>query len=162
MKELSERQERAIQMLCTGDYTKVEIAQEVGVDRATIYNWLKDKAFVAQLDTALQDIKTQSTKEFTSKLPKAIQEYWKICTQSTDVRTKEKALAWWMERSGNDIRKATELLKDIVLAILRLDPMKEDINRVTLKEQKFDSFEVLQYVLSATMEQANKIASSPS
>ena len=64
--------------------------------------------------------------------------------------------------SGNDIRKATELLKDIVLAILRLDPMKEDINRETLKEQKFDSFEVLQYVLSATMGQANKIASSPS
>ena len=99
MKELSEKQERAIQMLCTGDYTKPEIAQECGVDRTTIYNWLKDKEFSAKLDEALQEIRTQTNKEFTSKLPKAIQEYWLICTKSTDVRTKEKALANWIDRS---------------------------------------------------------------
>ena len=60
-----------------------------------------------------------------------------------------------------DIHKATSLLKDIVLAILRLDPMKQDITLDTLREQKFDSFEVLQAVLAVAMEAANKAITDP-
>lgn len=99
MKLLTDKQEQAIDLLCTGDYTKTEIADFVQVDRSTIYNWLKDETFAAKLEKGLQQIKNQANKEFTSRLPKAIEEYWKICTSSTDVRTKEKALANWIERS---------------------------------------------------------------
>ena len=99
MKILTDKQEQAIGMMCTGDYTKQEIADFVQVDRSTIYNWLKDETFAAKLEKELQGVKTQANKEFTSRLPKAIEEYWKICTSSTDVRTKEKALANWIERS---------------------------------------------------------------
>lgn len=60
----------------------------------------------------------------------------------------------------NDIREATQLLKEIVLAILKLDSTKE-VTMETLKQQKFDSFEVLQAVLAGTMEQANKVTSDP-
>lgn len=99
MKILTDKQEQAIEMMCTGDYTKQEIADSVQVDRSTIYNWLKDETFTARLEKGLQGVKNQANKEFTSRLPKAIEEYWKICTSSTDVRTKEKALANWIERS---------------------------------------------------------------
>lgn len=60
----------------------------------------------------------------------------------------------------DDIHAATKLLKEIVLEILKLDETKE-ITMETLKQQKFDSFEVLQHVLSATMQQANKVTSDP-
>lgn len=60
----------------------------------------------------------------------------------------------------NDIHAATQLLKEIVLEILKLDETKE-VTMDTLKQQKFDSFDVLQYVLSETMKQANKVAQSP-
>ena len=59
-----------------------------------------------------------------------------------------------------DTRAATELLKEIVLEILRLDETKE-VTMNTLKEQKFDSFEVLQHVLTAAMEQANEVTQNP-
>lgn len=99
MKILTDKQEQAIEMMITGDYTKQEIAKCLQVDRSTIYNWLKDETFLARLEKGLQGVKNQANKEFTSRLPKAIEEYWKICTSSTDVRTKEKALANWIERS---------------------------------------------------------------
>lgn len=61
---------------------------------------------------------------------------------------------------ATDIRSATQLLKEIVLNILKLDGTKE-VTMETLKQQKFDSFDVLQYVLSETMKQANKVAQNP-
>jgi len=97
---LDERQIRAIEMLVTGDYTKTEIAKEVNVSRQAIYDWIKSNGeFKAELDRCLQDIKHQASKDFTSKLPQAIKEYWKICNGSTDLRTKEKALQYWIDRS---------------------------------------------------------------
>jgi len=96
-------------MLCTGDYTKQEIATCLQVDRSTIYNWLKDETFTAKLEKALQAVKNQANKEFTSRLPRAIEEYWAICTSSTDVRTKEKALANWIDRSLGRIANSLTL-----------------------------------------------------
>ena len=96
---LDKKQIEAIELLCSGDYTKAEIASNLGVHRTTVYNWLDNQEFMATLDKRLSDIKTNAKKEFISKLPVAIQEYWKICTTCTDVRTKEKALANWIERS---------------------------------------------------------------
>lgn len=60
----------------------------------------------------------------------------------------------------NDIRAATELMKDIVIEILSLDPDKE-VTRDTLKAQKIDSFEILQYILTSTMEKANEVTKNP-
>ncbi len=61
---------------------------------------------------------------------------------------------------GGDIKAATALLKEIAIMILKLDTTKE-VTEETLKEQKFDSFEVLQFLLSATMEQANQVTANP-
>lgn len=97
---LSEIQLRAIEMLVTGDYTKTEVAKEVGKSRQTMSAWVNENdEFIAELDRRLSQVKNQAKKEFTSKLPIAIQEYWKICTNCSDVRTREKALANWIERS---------------------------------------------------------------
>lgn len=60
-----------------------------------------------------------------------------------------------------DIHAATAVLKEIVLEILKLDKTKT-VTPETLKEQKFDSFEVLQYVVTEAMKQANKIVNDPS
>lgn len=58
-----------------------------------------------------------------------------------------------------DVRAATELMKDIVAQILSLDPDKE-VTKDTLKEQKIDNFEMLQLILVSTMQQANEVANS--
>lgn len=96
---IDEKQIQVIEMLCSGDYTKTEAMDKVGLHRTTYYKWMKNPEFLAALDKRLQEVKTQAQKDFTSRLPQAVEEYWKICTCCTDVRTKEKALANWIERS---------------------------------------------------------------
>lgn len=103
---LNEKKIQVIQMLASGDYTVAEAMGKVGMHRTTYYDWIKDEEFMAELNRCLQDIKTQASKDFVSRLPKAIEEYWKICTSSTDVRTKEKALSYWIDRSLGRIQSA--------------------------------------------------------
>jgi len=109
---LNKQQIESIEMLCTGDYTKAEIANSLGVHRTTIYNWLDNSEFVATLDKRLSDIKTTAKKEFTSRLPVAIEEYWSICKNCSDVRTKEKALANWIDRSLGRIENTINISSD--------------------------------------------------
>jgi hypothetical protein len=96
---LNEKKIQVIEMIASGDYTISEAMQKVGMDRTTYYKWKQDDEFMTNLNDRLQDMKTQASKDFVSRLPKAIEEYWKICTSSTDVRTKEKALSYWIDRS---------------------------------------------------------------
>jgi len=110
---LTEPQLRAIEMLVTGDYTKTEIAKEVGKSRQTMSSWVNENdEFMAELDRRLSQVKNQAKKDFTSRLPKAIEEYWKICSSCTDVRTKEKALASWIERSLGRIENTLNVNTD--------------------------------------------------
>lgn len=105
---LDKKQIESIEMMVTGDYTKQEIMERLGMHRTTFYKWIKNQEFLTELDKRLQEVKTQANKDFTSRLPKAIEEYWTICTKCTDVRTKEKALANWIERSLGRITNVNE------------------------------------------------------
>ncbi|MDF2589844.1 MAG: hypothetical protein K0S41_3685 [Anaerocolumna sp.] len=96
---LNEKKINVIEMIATGDFTISEAMAKVGMDRTTYYKWKQDVEFMAELNNRLQDMKTQASKDFVSRLPKALEEYWKICLSSTDVRTKEKALSYWIDRS---------------------------------------------------------------
>lgn len=96
---IDERQRKAIELIVSGEYQITQVAELVGVHRTTIYNWLDNEEFKAEMDKRLQDIKNQAEKEFNTKLLKAIDEYWKIAMSSTDMRTKEKALSYWIDRS---------------------------------------------------------------
>jgi predicted DNA-binding protein YlxM (UPF0122 family) len=109
---LDKKQIESIEMLVSGDYTKLEITQQLGIHRTTIYKWLDNLEYVAELDRRLQDVKTHAKKDFVGRLPKAIEEYWKICTSCTDVRTKEKALANWIERSLGRIENTLNVNTD--------------------------------------------------
>ncbi|SHK42061.1 phBC6A51 family helix-turn-helix protein [Desulforamulus aeronauticus] len=96
---LDDKKVRCIEMLVQGELTKTEIAKRLQIDRTTIYNWLDNKEFMAELDKRLQEIKTLGEKEFNAKLLKAIDEYWYLIQTTKDSRTKEKALSYWIDRS---------------------------------------------------------------
>ena len=96
---LTEKQERAIQMIATGDYSMPEVANECGCVRQTIYNWMNNKEFAARLDEVLQGIRSQVSKDFTSRLPTALDELYKLCTQTTDKRVKAQCVMYWIDRS---------------------------------------------------------------
>lgn len=74
-----------------------KIAKELGVSRTTIYNWMKDERFKAELDKNEQDIKTRVNRVIVHRLPEAIEKLWAL-TNSTDGRTKLKATKEWVDR----------------------------------------------------------------
>ena len=95
---LSELQLKCIEMLSSGKYPKTEIAQVLKIDRKRIYRWLKNDDSVAELRQTTEDKKRQTIDFINIKAYEAAVEYWKLCTQTTDKRTKEKALASWLDR----------------------------------------------------------------
>ncbi len=133
---IDERQRKSIELMVSGEYTVTEIAELVGVHRTTIYNWLDKEEYKTELDKRLQEIKHQAEQEFNKRLLVAIDEYWKIAMSSTDMRTKEKALSYWIDRSLGRTTAKMEMTdnkadadvseEDVLSAIDQIDEAKED------------------------------------
>jgi len=94
---LNEKQMRCIEMMIEDSMEITKIAKELGVSRTTIYNWMKDERFKAELDKNEQDIKTRVNRVIVHRLPEAIEKLWAL-TNSTDGRTKLKATKEWVDR----------------------------------------------------------------
>ncbi len=97
MNYLNEKQMRCIEMMIEDSMEITKIAKELGVSRTTIYNWMKDERFKAELDKNEQDIKTRVNRVIVHRLPEAIEKLWAL-TNSTDGRTKLKATKEWVDR----------------------------------------------------------------
>ncbi|WP_313757177.1 phBC6A51 family helix-turn-helix protein [Tissierella sp.] len=97
---IDERQRKAIELIVSGEYQITQVAELVGVHRTTIYNWMDNDEFKAEMDKRLQDIKTRAEKELNSKLLKAIDLYWELAVDpKTDKRTKQIALSYIIDRN---------------------------------------------------------------
>lgn len=87
---LDERQIKMVQLLVSGEKTKGEIAEILGVHRNTITNWLKNdsvKALVAQCE---EDARKQANSFFVSKAPVAALRLWEMAEEN---RSKNKDIA---------------------------------------------------------------------
>lgn len=126
---IDERKRQAIELLIEGRETKSNIANIVGVSRQCLYNWFEDKEFMAEMDSRLQQIKNLAEKEFNSKLPRAIDEYWHLIQTTKDSRTKEKALAYWIDRSLGKVTTKHE-----ITAKQDTDKVDDDILQAEIEE----------------------------
>ncbi len=101
---------KAIELLIGGEHTMTRVSELVGVSRQTIYNWLDDDEFKKELDSRLQQVKTNAAKQFDAKLDNAIDLYWELATDpKTDKRTKQIALSYWIDRSLGKPVSRTEM-----------------------------------------------------
>lgn len=97
---LDERKIRVIELLIEGILNKTEIAQQIGVCRQTIYEWMEKDDFKAEFDKRLNQIKTNAAKLFDSKLDAVINEWYKMMMDDTcEKRTRAKLLVDWVDRS---------------------------------------------------------------
>ena len=96
---------RCIEMMIEDSMEITKIAKELGVSRTTIYNWMKDERFKAELDKNEQDIKTRVNRVIVHRLPEAIEKLWAL-TNSTDGRTKLKATKEWVDRGLGKVSTA--------------------------------------------------------
>ena len=143
---IDERHIKMIELLVSGEYKITEIAELIGVARQTIYDWLKREDVKAELDERLRVIRTNSQKLFDAKLDKAIDEYWKLAMTTTDVRTKQVALSYWIDRALGKTTSRLEMTdnrtdtyiseEDILADIEELEDELDEDNVIELKKAK--------------------------
>lgn len=94
---LDKRKIEAIELLVSGEKVS-NIATLVGVSRKTIYNWLEDVEFKAELNALTHDIKEQGRSRITNKLDNYLEELERIALTSDSEKTRADALQYLINR----------------------------------------------------------------
>ena len=110
LKGLSETQYKCIELLCDENMEITKIAKELNICRGTIYNWMKDERFKAELDSREQDIKNRVQRLLLQRLTRAYEKLWNL-TDATDKRTALNALKEWIERAQGKV-SASVMVED--------------------------------------------------
>ncbi|TCN25493.1 phBC6A51 family helix-turn-helix protein [Mesobacillus foraminis] len=96
---LNNQQQAAAQLLAQGTLEKQEIAKRVGISRTTLYHYMKQAKFIAEVDRLKQDFKTFGKGLVESKLTDAVNGYWKLLEQSNNDMVRAKGYEFFIERS---------------------------------------------------------------
>ena len=90
-KELDTRQLKAIELLASGETVRVT-ADSVGVNRKTVYDWLKKENFKAELDRQVKELKSNVEKKLLSNVNPFLDELTKIALYSESDKTRLDAI----------------------------------------------------------------------
>ena len=94
--QLSERHYKCIELLIQG-YKYTEIAEMVPCSRQSIYDWLKDETFKAELDRCLQEIKNAAKNRILGKTDTYLAKIEEIAFNSPSDNVKLNALEFLWE-----------------------------------------------------------------
>ncbi|WP_195953673.1 phBC6A51 family helix-turn-helix protein [Clostridium saudiense] len=96
-KELDTRQLKAIELLASGETVRV-VADSVGVNRKTVYDWLKKENFKAELDRQVKELKSNVEKKLLSNVNPFLDELTKIALYSESDKTRLDAITYCINR----------------------------------------------------------------
>ena len=95
--QLGEKQYRALELIIQGE-TISDIAKMLKVSRGTIYNWLDDENFKADLNKQRQEIKNASKERINACIGIYISELHKIATTSQSEKARIEASTYLLNR----------------------------------------------------------------
>lgn len=95
---IDDRKTLAIQHLAEGEKNKSEIAKIVNISRTTLYSWLEDEEFKAELDKRLQQRKNLVEKIIDSKLEDAVESLVDLSKKSDNDMVRMRALTYLLDR----------------------------------------------------------------
>ena len=109
MKKLTKLHRQAIKLLMDGELTMDEIAASVKKTRQTLYNWMKDPVFAAELE----ECRKQQRDTFKARIGRnagyAIDRAKQILTKSDDDRAAAQVIADTLDRAGYPKIKQSDL-----------------------------------------------------
>lgn len=109
---LSEKKLKAIEMLLNNE-TKTHIGEVVGVDRRTINNWCKDKAFIAEMDRQRDQMKKRVEDRITMQLDSLTQRLFEIALSKDNDANSIKATFYLLDRVlGKATTKVEQTIND--------------------------------------------------
>jgi predicted DNA-binding protein YlxM (UPF0122 family) len=96
---LTEKQLECIEYLVEGTLKKIEIAEKINVTKQTVYNWLKNEEFQAELDRRVNFQISDGDKKIKIAFPKVVEELVNLAlSPKTEVRTKNNACQYIINR----------------------------------------------------------------
>ena len=134
-KELDTRQLKAIELLASGETVRV-VADSVGVNRKTVYDWLKKENFKAELDRQVKELKSNVEKKLLSNVNPFLDELTKIALYSDSDKTRLDAITYCINRlvgtptkvqqdiTGEDTKENNKIDIDSVLEEMELKEAK--------------------------------------
>ena len=134
-KELDTRQFKAIELLASGETVRV-VADSVGVNRKTVYDWLKKENFKAELDRQVKELKSNVEKKLLSNVNPFLDELTKIALYSDSDKTRLDAITYCINRlvgtptkvqqdiTGEETKENNKIDIDSVLEEIELEKAK--------------------------------------
>ena len=134
-KELDTRQLKAIELLASGETVRV-VADSVGVNRKTVYDWLKKENFKAELDRQVKELKSNVEKKLLSNVNPFLDELTKIALYSDSDKTRLDAITYCINRlvgtptkvqqdiTGEEAKENNNIDIDSVLEEIELEKAK--------------------------------------
>jgi transposase len=120
---LDERKEKAITLLIQGERV-TDVANKVPISRTTIYDWLHDPEFAAELETRRKDIVKSGNDFLLARVQSYLDQLDNLARTSNDSRTKASVLMYLVDRS---LGKAVSRIEvDPVKQICTI-PSREDL-----------------------------------
>lgn len=95
---LTENQIKCIELLCKG-ITKVDIAEKLKINRCTIYDWLKNEEFKAELDKQQQDFLDSAMYKLKRAAPVAADKLVKLLSNGKYEKTQLNAAIDLLDRT---------------------------------------------------------------
>lgn len=94
---ITEKHYNAIRMILEGS-NMTDVAKSCGISRTTLYNWMDDKNFKAELDKAEQGIKADLNRNIGSKAKTCIEEMFNLAINSPSDKVRHDSLAYIIDR----------------------------------------------------------------
>ena len=133
--QLGEKQYRAMVLIIQGE-TISDIAKMLKVSRGTIYNWLDDENFKADLNKQRQEIKNASKERINACIGIYISELHKIATTSQSEKARIEASTYLLNRVlGTPTRVQQDITEEETKENNNID-IDSVLEEIDLKEAK--------------------------
>ena len=129
---LNEQKMRAIDLVAEGELNKSEVAHRVGISRPTLYKWLDDEEFTAEVNSRLHKERVLAERKIDAKLDFAVGKLYEIAQDDSNRRVQADVLRYLVDRS---LGKPTTKL-DLETSINENKDVGDDV-----LDQEFQEFE---------------------
>ncbi|MBM7631112.1 phBC6A51 family helix-turn-helix protein [Geomicrobium sediminis] len=96
---LNEPMMRAVELIAEGQLNKSEIASRVGISRPTLYKWLDNEEFKAEVHSRLHKERVFAEKMIEARLEFAINKLHEIAKDSSNRRVQAQTLQYLVDRA---------------------------------------------------------------
>jgi len=89
----------AAQLVAAGQMEKQQIAEVVGINRTTLWNWEKDEKFKAEVDRLKREVQDFGEGLIKGRLVEAVKGYWNLIESTDNAMVKKQGYEFFIERS---------------------------------------------------------------